>query len=463
MRSPRRKRLPAFRPVIAALGGWGKPTRRLAILLLLASVVSAAAAWSNRSSTTERNPAAGVGFAAGLSGPGVPPREAWITFLSGCSHLTGLAAKADGSTVAACARRFPNDGRHRLISLTSDGEVSWSQLLLLAQHSVYVATGPDGQIAVAGLTGPDIEHPDRSALLLLDPDGHRQWRRTSLRQSFDSVIFDAEGNVYPLQYTYRTRRPSVAKISSTGITHWMTDLRVPYKNVIATQIAYDEQSESIYVSGSAAIRDVTGSIHGDENRVLLLWKLTSVGDIAWRAELRPADFGHPEWSDVYAKGLVVGGNGVTVAGEGGFFEATPRPDVDLDVVVARFRRDGGLEWARAHGTKNRADLVSGIAEAGGGKLYVAGSTACDSLQECEDPLGGGSLLAVLSPMGRVIWWRPPPTDRFTSTVQIAATPVFDALLGGPYPRPNGTSAVAIMKLRRPVWSAVVELCNLFGW
>lgn len=326
--------------------------------------------------------------------------RAVATDLAGDVYLAGFTQGSLGA-----ANRGESDAW--LVKIGIDGQLLWRRQVGTAavDNALGVATDPAGDIYIAGTTQGSLAGANRGDfdawVAKYDAAGNELWRRQfgTVESDFATgVAADTLGDVYLTGNTSGAlgganpggfEEAWVAKYDPAGHPLWKRQLG-SQNFTQASGVAVDDRGDA-YITGRT-IGALAGPSHGDEDAWIA--KYDAAGSLRWKRQLGTAT------EDVSNAVATDPGGNVYITGMTWGALVRPNPNGVADAWLAKFDKDGGLQWKRQFGTAEW-DQAYGVATDGAGSVYVTGETL--------GSLGGASKgqrdawLAKYSAAGTVQW------------------------------------------------------------
>ena len=321
---------------------------------------------------------------------------AWKKTLGGTSTDSGrgIAVGADGGVYVSGYTVSTGAGGNDflLAKYRADGTLDWKRTLggTTGDSGYSIAVGADGAVYVTGSTNSASGWNSDLLLAKYSANGALDWKKTLGGTAADygyGIAVGTDGAVFVTGQTVSagagTNDLLLAKYTAAGALDWK-------KTLGGTGIDYG-YSVTVGADGSVYVSGYTNSV-GAGGHDLLLAKYTTAGVLDWKKTLGGA--GHD-----YGQSIAVGADGSVYVS--GFTASTGAGG--HDVLVARYRADGSLDWkGTLGGTGN--DYGQNIAVGTDGALYVTGYTAStgagsNDLLLARLPANGGSDMTA----GALIW------------------------------------------------------------
>ncbi len=326
-------------------------------------------------------------------------------------HIDDAAIYVSGATDGALDGN-PSAGMEDVFATKFglNGEIDFTRQLggSADDLSLGVTVGPEGVIAIVGLTHGDYDgnttHGSIDGIVtMLDANTTKLWSvqlGTNDEDDFVDAAFDASGKLYVVGstrggYGQHLAQGSndilVVKLNQDGSEVWNRQLGIGAFEV-ARRVAVDANNEVVVLGVS------NGSFEGNELVGLVdmvLAKFDADGTIQWTLQLGGAE-------DDNAAGLALDDAGdIYVAGTtNGSFDGN-RHLGSSDVFVAKVSSDGETLWSTQFGT-SASDSARGIAVDAAGAVYVTGSTFGDLAGSISEGMSD-AIVAALDPDGEVDW------------------------------------------------------------
>ncbi len=360
-------------------------------------------------------------------------KREWARTVPNCSAGRAVV-RTDGATAVLCARTEPQDSRLILAVYGPTGALRFRRQLGLFGQAETLAAGPGSLVAVVGN-----DARNKPLLRVIRPDGTQAWSYVATG-FIAAAAFDPSGDVYPVRLDARFH-PSLVRVGAGGQAKWRRALHTPVNPAWIRNIGYDAGSRSVYLAGQVDFNELH-DFHGSHDTRMVAWRISDDGEVRWQTAVDSAKIGHPDWSDVEPGGLTVTETAVWIVGRAGWTDPNLR-DAELDVLVVELSKTGAFRGHHEYGGVGLWDTGTGIA-ASPEELYVTGATSCETAHDC-GPGKGGGLLAVLSPGGRILTWRPRPTRVFAVVDDVGLAAAGGVVVLGRVPG-NGLPDLVLMML-----------------
>ena len=281
-----------------------------------------------------------------------------------------LAAVTEGSL--GVANRGDRDAW--LVKIGANGQVLWRRQLGTADvdETLGVATDTAGDIYIAGHTRGSLAGANRGDfdvwVAKYDAAGNELWRRQFGTVEYDfasGVAADAAGNVYIAGSTNGSlgagnpgyQEAWVAKYDATGHPLWKRQLGSETFDQ-ASGVATDGKG-NVYITG-LTYGALAGPNQGDYDAWIA--KYDAAGNLRWKRQLGTAteDVSNAVATDADGNAYITG---MTWGSLGG-----PNQGGDADAWLAKYDKDGSLQWKRQLGTADW-DQAYGVATDGAGCLH----------------------------------------------------------------------------------------------
>ncbi|MCA9662057.1 MAG: SBBP repeat-containing protein, partial [Myxococcales bacterium] len=321
---------------------------------------------------------------------------ALATDSAGAVYLAGTTEGAfDGFDNAGVRDAF-------LAKFAADGALLWTyQYGTLAGESPNgLAVDAQGNVFLTGSTGGDLDGNTSAGgsdvfLTKFDPDGDRLWTKlygTSEHDNngaYGSVAVDPDNNIIMVGTTsgalggewFGSGDSFVAKLDTDGAVLWIRQLGTP-KSDSLTDLALDANG-AIFVTGLT-----TGFLDGNP----------ALGGLDVFVSKFTND-GVKEWTRQYGTASDDFGDGIALAGDGGFWlagatrgEFGGNPVIGLiDVFIGRYDAYGVELWSTQFGTTSIDSLGDATSDAAG-NLYAVGTTPASLFDQ--EHAGGDDLFVL---------------------------------------------------------------------
>lgn len=275
-------------------------------------------------------------------------------------YLCGATDGAMGGTTAGGTDLFVE-------RRSPDGEVTWTRQIGSAgrDQAMAVSVSEDGTVYVGGMTTGDLfgQEPALVAgyVAALDSDGELLWSRRMGAGSVNRVRAARGGGVYVVGNEDRDgdQDAYLAHVRQAGEA-WRTTFASDGFDA-ATDVRWSDDA-GIYVSGFTG-----GTLPGQRSQGqtdAFVVRLDFDGEIRWLRQLGSEQF--DSTTRVWLQG-----EGALIAG---YTSGEMEPGAhrgDNDVLLARFSRQGDVEWVRQWGTAG-SEAAYGIAGAGDSGIVLVG-------------------------------------------------------------------------------------------